>query len=385
MAGAAREAGARAGAALTAGAMSIPFLHVEAKGSYAEVGRQVGEAARDLIAAAVTFYEEHFAGMSGMTFAQAERRARAYLPFAERYFPQYVAELDGMAQGANQPFEKLLVPNCAEEFTCLPDAGGGAPSTGGDPMSGGAGHQCTAVAVSHDGRHVVGHNMDWYVVDIDKNVLFDLTLQGGTRVLTIAGVPYLPILGMNSHGLAYVGNSLNSNDDRLGAPNAFVRRWTLEAGTIEEARARATMPTRAHGSNHTIADVRGRLWDVETSAGAQALITGETWLAHTNHYVDPTMLPYEGYGHAESRRRLAAAERLLGEGVARGDDVLELVMRVLRDHTGAPDSICGHEAAGVPIAERVTTVASMVCDLDEGRLYACAGPPCENEYRCFTL
>ncbi len=24
-------------------------------------------------------------------------------------------------------------------------------------------------------RHLVGHNMDWYVVDVDKNVLFDMT------------------------------------------------------------------------------------------------------------------------------------------------------------------------------------------------------------------
>src|SRR5674536_177942 len=46
--------------------------------------------------------------------------------------------------------------------------------------------------------HLVAHNMDWYVVDADKNVLFDLTTPDGTRIVTIAGVPYLPILGMNS-------------------------------------------------------------------------------------------------------------------------------------------------------------------------------------------
>lgn len=383
--------------------MSIPFLQIEAKGSYGEIGRQVGEAARELIAAAVAFYEEHFLQMSGISFAEAERQALAYLPAARRYLPQYVDELAGMAAGANQSFVKLLVPNCAEEFTCSVDADAGEPLPGvasstvaakGNAAveehtaehNGVAGsHLCTAVAVSSGGRHVVGHNMDWYVVDVDKNVLFDLTCPDGTRILTIAGVPYLPILGMNSHGIAYVGNSVYSNDNRLGVPNAFVRRFALEARTVGEARARATLPARARGSNHLFGDVHGHLWDVETSASASELLEGESWLAHTNHYVGSRMQAYEGSGQQESRARLATAERLLAEGVACGDDPLELVARVLRDHSDVPDSICGHENTFIPVADRVMTVASMVCDLDERRLYACAGAPCENEYRVFSL
>ena len=31
------------------------------------------------------------------------------------------------------------------------------------------------------------------------------------------------------------------------------------------------------------------------------------------------------------------------------------------------------------------TVGSMICDLDERRLYACAGPPCENPYQVFEM
>jgi hypothetical protein len=225
--------------------VSIPFLHLEAKGSYGEIGGQVGEAARELIAAAVAFYEEHFLQMSGISFAEAERQALAYLPAARRYLPQYVDELAGMAAGANQPFVKLLVPNCAEEFTCPVDAAAGESLPGGASSAAAGSHLCTAVAVSSVGRHVVGHNMDWYVVDVDKNVLFDLTCPDGTRILTIAGVPYLPILGMNSHGIAYVGNSVYSNDNRMGVPNAFVRRFALEAGTVGEARGPAPVAAPA--------------------------------------------------------------------------------------------------------------------------------------------
>jgi hypothetical protein len=30
-------------------------------------------------------------------------------------------------------------------------------------------------------------------------------------------------------------------------------------------------------------------------------------------------------------------------------------------------------------------VGSMICDLDERRVYACAGPPCENPYKIFEM
>ena len=95
-----------------------------------------------------------------------------------------------------------------------------------------------AGVVKRDSR-VVGQNMDWYVVDVETNVLFDLTVADGTRMLAIGSVPYLPMAGMNSHGIAYGGNSVYSNDNRVGVPNAFVRRWVLEASSLEEAVASA--------------------------------------------------------------------------------------------------------------------------------------------------
>ena len=70
-------------------------------------------------------------------------------------------------------------------------------------------------------------------------------------------------------------------------------------------------------------------------------------MAHTNHYAAPAMAPFEGSRYAESRVRLATAERLLAEGLARGDDPVDLVARVLRSHEPAPaQAICGHPDEG---------------------------------------
>jgi len=360
---------------LTRKPMAIPFIHVQARGTYRELGRAVGEAAREQVRASVDFFAGGFEAMTcgRLTFAAAEEQAHAYATCAERWLPQYVDELRGLAEGSGVPFTKLMVLNCAEEFTATEPVGG---------------DHCTAVAVAARGRHVVGHNMDWYVIDAENNVLFDLTVPDGTRIMGIAGAPYLLMLGMNSHGVANVSNSVYSSDNRVGVPNAFVRRWSIEAPTLEEARARGLLAARARGTNHFLADLGSRLWDVETSATAYAFIdrSDAGTMAHTNHFTSPLMAPFEGTRHEESRVRLETAERLLTEGVSRGDDPVALVSRVLRCHDPSAEyAICGHADESVAAAAQGMTVGSMVCDLDERVLYACAGPPCENQYQTFSL
>jgi isopenicillin-N N-acyltransferase-like protein len=371
--------------------MAVPFVHVQVRGSYRDIGRAVGEAARVQIEAAVEYYRTNFEAIAGMGFAEALRRAQEYLAHARRCLPQLVEELEGMAEASGVPFDDLLVPNCAEELTSPLHGGvpGGTASVDGAASAGGA-HLCTAVALSVGGRRVVGHNMDWYAVDLDKNVLFDVTVPDGTRFLTIAGVPYLPMLGMNSHGMANVSNSMYSKGNRIGLPNVFVRRWSVEARSIVEAAERALHPDRACGSNHLLADAAGAIIDIETAASAWAELDTRTdgdaaWLAHTNHYIAAAMAPHEGSTHEESRRRLRRAEELLAAGAAAGRDPVEVVAEVLRDHAGAPDAICGHPPVGDSPPDTSITVGSMICDLASGRLLACAGPPCENPYRTFGL
>ena len=366
--------------------MAIPFVHVQARGTYRELGRAVGEAAREQVQASVDFFRANFSSMTGgrLTFGEAERQAAAYAQAARRRLPRCVDELEGLAEGARVPFERLLVLNCGEEFTAEELVRSDAVPQGSTR----SGDHCTAVAVAAGGRHIVGHNMDWYVIDAVNNVLFDLTVPDGTRVMGLAGAPYLLMLGMNSHGIGNVSNSVHSNDNRIGVPNVFVRRATLEARTLEEAREKGLPADRARGTNQFFADTAGRLWDVESSAGAYAFMdhSGAGFMAHTNHYVAAEMQPYEGAAHEESVVRLTQAERLLAEGVACGDDPVELVARVLRTHEPSPaQAVCGHPDEAEPPADQGMTVGSIICDLDERRLFACAGPPCENPYQVFEM
>lgn len=349
-----------------------PLAHLEVRGSHREIGRQIGEATRDIVHATIAHYMDAYPRIAGLTFAQAEIQAQVYLAKADEHMPRFVAELRGIAEGAGVELMPLLVLHCGEEFTAEEDV---RPHATG----------CTSVGVSSGGRHVVGHNMDWYAADVDKNVVLDMTLSDGTRIITVHGAPYLPILGMSSHGFAYVGNSVPSTDNQVGVPNMFVRRWVLEARSLAEAQERACLTARARGSNHFFGHVDGTLLTLETSATTDAVIHGQGYLAHTNHYVAPEMQEYGDAPEQESLDRMARADRLLAEGPAAGEDAVDLVARVLRDHAHAPDSICGHPQVSRLAAERTMTVHSMVCDLDERRMYVHSGSPCEGPYQCIQL
>ena len=367
--------------------MPVPFVYVQARGSHRELGRAVGEGAREQVCASVEFFREHFEAMTEgrLTFARAEREAAAYFDEARRVVPGLVDELEGLAEGAGVPASTLRVLNCGEELTATELVGDHRFLTPGGPRGG---DHCTAVAVAAGGRHLVGHNMDWYVIDAPNNVLFDLTEPDGTRILGLAGAPYLLMLGMNSHGIGNVSNSVHSADNRVGVPNVFVRRATLSAPTLEAARTSGLLPARARGTNQLFADTSGRIWDVESSATASAFLdySATGFAAHTNHYVAPEMLPYEGDAQGESAVRLKTAETMLQDGIDGGEDPFDLVARVLRCHAPEPQSaVCGHPDLAQPLAEQGMTVGSMICDLDERRIHVCAGPPCENPYVTFEM
>ena len=113
--------------------MAIPFVHIEARGSYRELGRAVGEGAREQVRASVAFFRDNFSAMTAgrLTFAAAEVSSLLYAEHARRWLPQYVEELEGLAEGAGLSFSEVLVLNCGEECTSEePMDGGSVPPPG---------------------------------------------------------------------------------------------------------------------------------------------------------------------------------------------------------------------------------------------------------------
>jgi len=371
---------------------------IEASGSHHEVGRQIGEAARDLVAQGLAAYEDRFPLLAGFSLAEAVGRARAYLRPAEAYVPGAVEQLRGLAEGANTSFERLFALNCSEEFTCAADRvwprEGGEPGDGGTAARPGAARpapdHCTSFAVAAGGRLVSGHNEDWYPEDVDGLVIRKVRLagagaDGGVTYLSVGAAYDLPMTGLTSHGLTSAANTVYYRDERVGVPTTCLLTTVLQQPDLEHARDIITGSPRARGSNHLLCDAGGRIWDVETTGERWAFIDGGALFTHANHFVSPELAPGDATGSEGSPKRRSRAAELLAAGVAAGADLVELGRTVLCDHANAPFSICAHWDDSDPDEDQSVTTASMVWEPAEGRAHIACGQPCEAGYVTYQL
>jgi len=108
-------------------------------------------------------------------------------------------------------------------------------------------------------------------------------------------------------------------------------------------------------------------------------------LVHANHYeterfraVDwtPQLLP-DTFARAGRMR-----EQI---GRARGKITTGVMMGILADHEGHPNSICRHVDPAKPPELASSSKASFVMVPAEGLMYIAAGPPCEYEFLEYRL
>jgi isopenicillin-N N-acyltransferase-like protein len=365
--------------------MAEPLI-IEASGSHREVGRQIGEAARDIVARGLDAYAERFEELAGFGFAEAVERSRPYLRPAEDYVPQSVDQLRGIAEAANVPFQHLFTLNCSEELTCA--VGLVWPE------------HCTSFAVVAGGRAVSGHNEDWYPEEIEGQTIRIVRLTGrwdGAAYISAGPAYDLPLTGVTAAGFSAAANTVYYRDERVGVPNNFLLTAVLGQPDLERARDLLVRAPRARGANHLLCDAGGRVWDLETTGERWAMLDGSpapadaaragasALFVHTNHYVSPELAPGDASESEGSRLRRARAEELLIAGVHDGADLVELGKSVLCDHENAPLSICDHWEDDDPDPDQGVTTASMVWEPAEGRAHIAGGQPCESGYVTFEL
>lgn len=335
---------------------------VAAGGGPAERGRTVGRALSEPVHRSLSFYRR-FLDRRGVTAADLPAMVGPYRAAAEEAVPDLVAELDGTAEGAGADPWELFAANAFEELEPLLQR-----------TPAGRMERCTAVAVTGPGGTVLGHNEQWYAGDAGNAAVVLSRPHGGPAFASPTVATCLPAVGLNAAGMAQAIMSLTADDDRPGVPRVPVSRRALEARDPQDLVRRATIPGRAGGYAHLVAWAGGRTFTVETSASGHAIVEGPG--GHTNHYLDPE-LAGRGRSSPGSRARLARLRELLAE---RSPQTPEDVMEVLRDHGSSPQAICLHPdpADG---DEASAVVFSMVCHLEERRLWVAAGNPCRNPYR----
>ena len=352
----------------------VPLIRVE--GSHKEIGRQIGEAfteqIRHHVQNARTLIEGSYESLE-LDWSGAQNQARKYIPFAQERYPQYVDEMEGIAEGAGVSFDDVAVVNGLEAVTM-------------DAL-----HlsKCTSIAVNDqrtaDGHVLLAHNEDWLPEDEPDVYLIHASLDDEPPFLAMTYGALLPNIGFNAYGIAQTCDSVYPNDSRIGIPRVIAPRAVLGAQTTGDAIRHMLIPRRAAGYNHLLVHVSGEIYSVEVSAKRFAIIYADDgYLVHTNHYLDSNMQAIEDEPDEliSTRIRYFRARRLLART---GRHTIESIQKIQRDHINYPNSICNHAEEDMDPLDREKTVNAMVIDLTARVMHIAWGNPCINPYHTFYL
>ena len=357
---------------------------VHAEGDAGTRGRTIGRELGELIERSLSFYHSYFE-RRGVASTELQELLSPYLYAAEKTFPEYMAMIKGMAEGAMVPVWELFAVNAFEEIDPLLTREDGKPRF--LEQKEGPAHaarsrtaeRCSSFTVTGPGFTLLGHNEHWIEGDRGNvGVVLDLP-DRGRAVASPTVVCCLPAVGMNEKRGTQGIQSLRAADERQGVPRVLVSRHSLESTDRIDAVRRTAIKSRGGGYGYTFAFPGGDAFTIETTATRESVLGGPG--PHTNHYLDPGLSQMAA---EPSEGSLARYERLLELLEERQPDTPEGVMEIMADHHGAPNSIClhpdpeqGDEASAV--------LFSMVCDVDAGRMWVARGNPCTAEYEEIDL
>jgi len=257
------------------------------------------------------------------------RRAEKFLGITEKYFPHLVQELRGYALGAKIKFADLWAASLEDEL----DA-----------------EKCTTM-IANGGR-LIAHSEDFPRAENDIAIV-----KKNIGNLTILEIYYFNTLGgnavsINSNGYVVATNSLYSGDRQMGVPKNVVSRWLSETANPKKDFLRLKKIRRASAYNYNFIDLKGNIFNLETTAKKAAFTSPGSPFAHTNHYLS-ALKKYEAYKKTSSFRRYDCAKRHLAKKMT-----LQKIKYALGDISEGPRrSIRNKETVGNIIIDLETRAA----------------------------
>lgn len=331
------------------------------KGSHKECGVQVGQKFGGLIQKAITETKNYPA--PGFDWEGTLAYTGKYYDNTRKAYPLLAEEIEGVAVGAGvDPIEL---------FTYMVEELWGAPLQ--------EARACSDIILTPpltDGRIIVGHNND--VSQQIGRLMFPVewNFDDGMSVFIVGPLGFYVSAGANSHGVVLTGNEVTQTDAKIGIPRSIIARAILTAKNIDEAVNIATDVRRASSYNNIIS-TRDRVVDVEGSGTRfEATEPENGYLAHTNHYVCPSMLSFEGKpNYTSSIMRLDQARKMVetSKGGFLTEKDMEGMLSSHNDGRGDDNTICRH-------GEKSETVFGMTVDFSDGTVRLAMGNPCKNKF-----
>ncbi|NQU35903.1 MAG: hypothetical protein HQ521_21955 [Bacteroidetes bacterium] len=310
------------GSAAAAGALTLPFAwgckkddesptpeqqthfnYIEVSGTHYDIGKQIGARFSKQIMASQLAIPDIVNGARYYVQVAPDVLYNPFLEAAQNHFPDYVNELQGIADGSGISFQDIMIGNMPIEILFL------AHELGYDVnCSLPSGYGCSSTAYSKNGKSYLTHNEDLFTSFLSYMYLLKIKVTGKPEILALsypgmlAGIPP----GMNEAGIVQCGNDIQGLHIEQSVPMAFLFRSVLDATSLNDAVDRAKFPHRARTMTHNIGSFsENKIVSVEAAPTKNQSHNVDGFYVHTNHFILPDMLDIElkpdGLPSSESR------------------------------------------------------------------------------------
>lgn len=250
----------------------VPIIRVS--GTAKERGLEYGKAARELIHKSISINQKLLCSLRKKDVNEINQIAMEYKKAVRLYDNDALEEMQGIAEGAQVPFEDIITLNMKAELM--------------NPYCESTGLGCTTVAINNENEFSVGQTFDWFCI-CKKLFVILYFKEDSHEGFMIAEAGCIGGIGMNNRGIVVLLNYLNNfYIQKEGVSyNCLLRRVLLSDNFTDVQRNLLRSPI-AYGLNMLIASKRGECIDFElTSKGTDFynLTNGGKDYVHTNHYL----------------------------------------------------------------------------------------------------
>lgn len=347
------------------------YREIEVRGKPFEMGRQIGETAREEILGFVAVGLERVNRTIPVSREKAYQLAASCIPYVEEYSPDLLDELRGMSEGAGVTLEDLMLLQVRNQLKPEHDAG------------------CTSFSIgapaSASGRSMIGQNWDNDPALDPFTVVLTRRPEGKPALMNITQAGLIAYMGLSSAGMAVCLNTLPAHSREVGVPHYFTVRGICEATSLDGAVEAVRRAHRAIPANVMLASPEGPA-DLEVTVDEVRVLRddGNSIVTHTNHCLHPELLAInqEFPELIQSYARKSRIDLLLN--AAPGSLTLEHLKAALADHEGHPCSICRHPNDD-PVLGFWRSVFSVIMEPEAGLMHVSRGNPCSAPYETYRL
>lgn len=345
------------------------YPEITIAGAPREMGRQLGEAARDAIRGFCAVAMDRVNVTVRIDRAAAMDISARSIFFAEKYAPPMVEELRGTAEAAGVTLEELMLLQVRNQLRST-DAG------------------CTSLSVGppRSLQRMVAQNWDNDPALDEFTIVLTRKPTGKPACMTLTQAGLIGYIGFNDAGIGMCLNSLPAPSRPLGVPHYFMVREILECRSLDESVQAVNRAERAIPANIMLTTPQGPA-DLEVTIDAVHVLTDPQSgiVTHTNHCKHPALSSINPQFDEliQSHARQCRIDELLA---IHGNTPLGLaeIQAALRNHVDYPRSICRH-ANDDPGFGFWQTVFSVIIEPEVSAMHITRGTPCEHPYEKYEM